>query len=66
MRAGAPEEARQARAARGTFAEIFSSVANGCFRTQVAIRLRAELGERIPHKTALRMMHGFGLQFTIR
>lgn len=66
MRAGAPEEARQARAARGAFAEIFSSAANGCFSTQVVIRLRAELGEKIPHKTALKMMHGFGMQFTIR
>ena len=66
MRAGAPEEARQARAARGAFAEIFSSAASGCFRTQVAIRLRAELGERIPHKTALRMMHGAGIRCGIR
>ena len=66
MRAGASEEARQARAAREAFAEIFSSAASGCFRTQVAIRLRAELGERIPLKTALRVRHGFGLQITIR
>lgn len=62
MRASAPEEARQARAARGAFAEIFSSVANGCGHRRVAMCLRAEPGAAIADKTALKMMHGVGIR----
>ena len=66
MRAGAPEEARQARTARGAFAEIFSSAANGCGHRQVAMCPRAEVGARIAGKTALRMMREMGIRCGIR
>ena len=51
---------------RGAVAEIFSRTANGCGHRQVAMCLRAELGERIADKTVLKMMRGMGVRCGIR
>ena len=51
---------------RGAVAEIFSRTANGCGHRQVAMCLRAELGERIADKTVLKMMREMGVRCGIR
>ena len=47
-------------------AQIFSRTPNGCGHRQVAMCLRAEEGERIADKTALKMMREMGLRCGIR
>ena len=51
---------------RDAVAEIFSRTANGCGHRQVAMCLRAELGERIADKTVLKMMREMGVRCGIR
>ena len=51
---------------RGATAEVFSRTPNGCGHRQVAMCLRAELGERIADKTVLKMMLEMEIRCGIR